>query len=424
MKRLLLLMIIVSATVNANADGLWGNDATSSLGRESTETSLLFADARTGIDDYTRFFGPLMTVGLKLGGYEGHSDWPRLAVSGAMSYGITTCLIYGLKNTATVTRPDGSSNDSWPSGHAAIAFAGATILHKEYGRTRSPWFSVAGYGMATTTGMMRILHNRHWASDVLSGAGIGIMSTELAYALSDMIFKEKGLLRHELERIPATSSFFSISVGLGLSGKDIDFGGNGLQVKFRPATVADAEGAYFLNRYVGVGGRLRVRSTAAKSFGDLACWGTFYRNGNSIIRVNGIANSNHLTEFTPSAGLFLNLPLNDRFSLGTKMLVGRSFMQELDIDGQAESSTGDEPFAKGWDCLTVDAGDATSLGTGIAMTYRYKAGFAWKVFCDYDVSKKDYTMTHCPLYDAAPITYKKTKTMHDLTVGASFAIHF
>ena len=113
----------------------------------------LLTNFKTGIDDYTQYFGPAMTVGLKLGGYEGRSDWGRLLASAALSYGIMAGLVNGIKYTASEMRPDGSTANSWPSGHTATSFVGATMLHKEYGLTRSPWFSVAGYGVATATGM-------------------------------------------------------------------------------------------------------------------------------------------------------------------------------------------------------------------------------------------------------------------------------
>ena len=135
-------------------------------GKKNTQ---LLTDFKTGIDDYTQFFGPAMVVGLKLGGYEGRSDWPRLLASSLMSYGIMAGLVNGIKYTAKEMRPDGSSANSWPSGHTATAFVGASLLHKEYGLTRSPWWSVAGYGVATATGVMRVLNNRHWISDVMSG---------------------------------------------------------------------------------------------------------------------------------------------------------------------------------------------------------------------------------------------------------------
>ncbi|MBQ3753794.1 MAG: phosphatase PAP2 family protein [Prevotella sp.] len=191
--------------------------------KEAKENTQLLTNFKTGIDDYTQFFGPAVTVGLKLAGYEGRSDWPRLMASAAMSYGIMAAFVNGIKYTAKEMRPDGSTANSWPSGHTATAFVGASLLHKEYGLTRSPWFSVAGYGVATATGVMRVLNNRHWISDVMSGAGIGIMSTELGYALSDILFKGKGLLHNNLETDFDDPSFFSISMGLGLGSKGIDF---------------------------------------------------------------------------------------------------------------------------------------------------------------------------------------------------------
>ena len=243
----------------------------------------LITNFKTGIDDYTQFFGPAMTVGLKLGGVEGRSDWPRLLASAGMSYAIMAAFVNGIKYTASEMRPDGSTANSWPSGHTATSFVGATILHKEYGLTRSPWYSVAGYSVATATGVMRILNNRHWISDVLSGAGIGILSTELGYALCDLMFKEKGLLRNDAESFNENPSFFSIGMGLGWGLKGLEFDVNDLvyaedaededvinpfSVDFHTSSVVDAEGAYFFNKYIGVGGRLRVRAMTAKSWSD------------------------------------------------------------------------------------------------------------------------------------------------------------
>ena len=354
-------------------------------GKRNTQ---LLTDFKTGIDDYTQFFGPVMTVGLKLGGYEGRSDWPRLLASAGMSYAIMAGLVNGIKYTAKEMRPDGSTANSWPSGHTATSFVGATLLHKEYGLTRSPWWSVAGYGVATATGVMRVLNNRHWISDVMSGAGIGIMSTELGYALCDLMFKGKGLLRNDLVMESEKPSFFSVSMGLGLGGKDFEFDDQGEQVslKFRAATVVDAEGAYFFNKYIGVGGRLRVRAQSAKDFGDFGefvgaedfyIWEAlqphyeaaypgdftgdtqesilnYYNkvgylaesesawNANAPVTESyGIVKSDHITEFTGSIGVYFNLPLSTHFSLGTKALIGRSITQELDIDGHAEGNQKD-----------------------------------------------------------------------------------
>ncbi len=377
-------------------------------GKKNTQ---LITDFKTGIDDYTQFFGPAMVVGLKLGGYEGRSDWPRLLASAGMSYAIMAAFVNGIKYTAKEMRPDGSTANSWPSGHTATAFVGASLLHKEYGLTRSPWWSVAGYGVATATGVMRVLNNRHWISDVMSGAGIGIMSTELGYALCDLLFKGRGLLRNDLVLGNENPSFFSISMGAGLGNKELEFESFGEKrtIKFRAATVVDAEGAYFFNKYIGVGGRLRVRAQSAKDFGDftdytayedLYAWqglqglyqarfpGDYIQNPTTeeqkeanfytylgklgyssdektalenapVTNCYGTVKSDHITEFSASVGVYFNIPLSDHFSLGTKALIGRSITQELDIDGYAEGNKKDISYS-----LSIDNRPGKKQATG------------------------------------------------------------
>ena len=73
--------------------------------------------------------------------------------------------------------------NSFPSGHTYIAFVGAETLRKEYGE-EYPWLAVAGYAVATLVGTMRIYNDRHWAGDVLAGAGLGILSVNITYWIS------------------------------------------------------------------------------------------------------------------------------------------------------------------------------------------------------------------------------------------------
>lgn len=143
-----------------------------------------------GIDDVLRFVPIASVYGLKVAGVEGASSWKRLAVNTVASYAIATGVTYGLKHTVHDMRPDRTDNHSFPSGHSAYAFAGAAALDKEYRRV-SPWISVAGYGVAALTAVDRVRRNRHEWDDVLAGAAIGILSTEVGYWLGDKLTGER-----------------------------------------------------------------------------------------------------------------------------------------------------------------------------------------------------------------------------------------
>jgi membrane-associated phospholipid phosphatase len=43
---------------------------------------------------------------------------------------------------------------------------------------------VLGYGVASAVGMVRVFNNRHWISDVLGGAGVGMLNTDFAYLMN------------------------------------------------------------------------------------------------------------------------------------------------------------------------------------------------------------------------------------------------
>lgn len=144
-------------------------------------------------DDYIQYSPAGLMLALKVGGYEGRSSWGRMLTADAFSTVTMAAMVKGLKYTVRRMRPDGSDHESFPSGHSAKAFMTATMLHKEYG-WRSPWFSIGGYTVAAATGVSRIMNDEHWMSDIVTGAAIGIGAVHLGYFISDLIFKEKGLL--------------------------------------------------------------------------------------------------------------------------------------------------------------------------------------------------------------------------------------
>lgn len=435
----------------------------------------LLTNFHSEIDNYTQFAPAVLALGLNVAGVEGRSNLGRFAVSSALAYGIMAGIVNPIKYGAKEMRPDGSTRNSFPSGHTATAFVSATILHKEYGLTRSPWYSIAGYGVATATGVMRVLNNRHWVSDVLSGAGIGIFSTELAYGISDIIFKGHGLKRGFLSdksNAVENPSFFSISMGMGLGTRNMTFSGEELGVfdeefntkdvnlKFGTATVVGAEGAYFFNKYIGVGGRLRIKSNPIKGWSQLAS----DEKSSLLETIKGLKDvelqewvegfdimveSDHITEFAGDLGLYFNFPLSSRFAIGTKALVGRSVIQDLEIRAHAWgkaldfSKIDDMKNAWGndydcdWDYMTVSGNNTMKVGTGVSLTYAYKSNFSFKVFLDYDYTKKNYTMEYSPneflkkaivgdenneLYDSKSSTI--SKKMNSFVLGGAFCISF
>lgn len=207
-------------------------------------------------DDYLQYLPVAVMLGMKLGGVEGRSSWKRMLVSDAFSALLMGSVVYSLKQTTRVMRPDGSNAHSFPSGHTATAFMTATMLTKEYGH-KSPWIGIGAYSVAAATGLMRMANNKHWLSDVLAGAGIGILSTEIGYYLADLLFKEKGInsfIDNDVFDRWERPSFFSLYFGMNIpmSGYDIDE-----QYEFSTSTgcAAGVEGAWFFNPYVGLGGR-------------------------------------------------------------------------------------------------------------------------------------------------------------------------
>lgn len=81
-------------------------------------------------------------------------------------------------HNAYVFRPFGTHDLSLPSGHAAVAFALATSLARETG---DKWTDAAFFAAATLTAYSRMHDDKHWASDVVLGAGLGILSARFVH---------------------------------------------------------------------------------------------------------------------------------------------------------------------------------------------------------------------------------------------------
>jgi membrane-associated phospholipid phosphatase len=140
------------------------------------------------IDDFSQYAPALSVYGLNALGTKGKHNLGDRTVILATSYIIMASTVVGLKKITRVQRPDGSSFDSWPSGHTATAFMGAEFLWQEY-KDVSVWYGITGYAVAAGTGAFRIYNDRHWFTDVVAGAGIGILSTKIGYWVHPFIQK-------------------------------------------------------------------------------------------------------------------------------------------------------------------------------------------------------------------------------------------
>lgn len=325
------------------------------------------------VDDYMQYAPAAVMLGMKAAGVKSRSSWGRMMVSDAFSVILMSSVVNSLKRTTHVERPDGSNRHSFPSGHTATAFMTATMLNKEYGH-KSPWVGIGAYSVATATGLMRMANNKHWLSDVLAGAGIGILSTEVGYYLADLVLKEKDAgqpASNEAFDRMGKPSFLSLYLGLNvpLSGYDIDE-----QTAFSTSSgsTAGVEGAYFFSPYIGAGGRFAVSST-------------------SIIVNKEQAESSTFDALTLCGGAYFSYPLSSRWLVGSKLLGGYVHYPQLRLTHQS-----------------VPARNGFCMGSGASLAFKAKEHYGIRFFLDYNL---------LPSHSKQSGEY-----MNMLTVGTSFMI--
>lgn len=423
-------------------------------------------------DNFTQYAPLVATWGLHAAGVEGQSSWKRLAASNAISTMFMAGLTNSLKYTVRERRPDGSSSNSFPSGHTATAFMAATILHKEYGQTQSPWYSVAGYSMATATAVGRVLNNRHWVTDVLVGAGVGIIATDLGYFVTDLLMKGKGKKRSVLKTFSSNEqqnpSFLGITVDAGMGTEQLSVSHVAVQSSTSKNSQVDdhafdlhlhlgtnvsvsMEGAYFLNNYVGLGGQIRATAIPIKA--------TFDVNPDNYLSIEGvdkqlIASYMKLigTEAYPmglfdfSGGVYFSYPIFNRLRVGSKLLVGRRVITDqhvyavaqVDVDdlrAQINSipdnnklafatpetkarllktldSWGDGQQARVSELISQESTRAMVYSTEASLTWAYRPGLSFKGYIGYDYSSPKYTFQakHSLQQQGEPVELSHTHT--------------
>lgn len=155
-----------------------------------------WASYNGSVDDYLQF-APLAGVyALNAAGITGKNNFGNSTAIAIKSILLNDLVVHNLKNWTNTKRPNGESR-AFPSGHTSFAFAVAQFMHREFGE-KSTWYSVGAYGCATTVGLMRVSKNAHWISDVLAGAGIGMLSTEFIYLTHMYIWDSEHLSRFDI----------------------------------------------------------------------------------------------------------------------------------------------------------------------------------------------------------------------------------
>ena len=335
------------------------------------------------VQDYAVASSPLVAAWImKIAGVKSRSTTRRMLTSNAFALAIAAGLTQGTKHIVKEHRPDLSDNHSFPSGHTALAYVGATVLSREYGHI-SPWITVGGYGAATATSILRIHHNAHWLNDVYMGAGIGVVSTNVGYWLADQIYGAEGINRPEmtlrdLQRVlkmadrpssfalVASTDFGRNSImadNLVFSDAASALGKDDYHVHLSSFSVAGIEASWYLTPYFAIEGIAQSSVAQAKVYsltnnvftgntlrmyrGSLALKGSFLIPGTPsrfgarlLTGIRSIRGEDfYLTDresYNPVPDYCISLPTNTKFELGCgvtfDMLATKSHVIGINID--------------------------------------------------------------------------------------------
>ena len=168
------------------------------------------------IEDVLQYVPLASVYALKLSGVKSAHSYLDATVLAAGSFCVTGAAVLLLKKVVDEERPNGRDFDSFPSGHAAKAFMGAELLRREYKDT--PVIGYAGYAVAAASSLMRVKHAEHWLPDIIAGAGIGILGTQVAYWVAPSL--QKILFGRLIERKGLKSGDFAF-VGMPFSNGEV-----------------------------------------------------------------------------------------------------------------------------------------------------------------------------------------------------------
>jgi membrane-associated phospholipid phosphatase len=147
-----------------------------------------FPNFRTHVDDYMQY-APIVAGYAYASTVCPNKLWTYtkevLINEAVMSISVTA-----VKHWSKVPSIVNGSYNAFPSGHTTQAFSAATLFNDNFAKGNI-WLQTASYASASTVGVLRILNERHWASDVVAGAGFGILSAKLSEIITKGISAKK-----------------------------------------------------------------------------------------------------------------------------------------------------------------------------------------------------------------------------------------
>jgi membrane-associated phospholipid phosphatase len=135
------------------------------------------------VDDLLKWTPFTSVFILDLLGGKSKNNWKKHILLFACCEAILSVVSNSLKKLVHEHRPEPTMrHDSFPSGHADTAFAGAEIFRMEF-KDQYPVLSYSGYAVAASVATMRLYKDKHWMTDLIGGALLGFACTKLAYWL-------------------------------------------------------------------------------------------------------------------------------------------------------------------------------------------------------------------------------------------------
>lgn len=193
----------------------------------------------------------------------------KIVVAATASAALNAAFTETLKSAVHEIRPDRTSHNSFPSRHTSWAFTASSVVSRECYRY-SPWWGTGAQTAATLVGLQRVRARRHYASDVIAGAALGIVSTQISYWLAGKIFHSSASKR-------------------SLAYND-----------FRPGISVSSEAVYNLDDEIRTGFGLSFRGQL-----PFSCrWGGIIslRTASAIVKTDGI-DSSPLNSYAAVAGM-------------------------------------------------------------------------------------------------------------------------